>query len=454
MATTSARIPADITSVRAGTNDPYFAAVTTVATASDVPDDLTWMVDADTQPPPPRSSDDAVGQAVDDLLGDWARTGGQLTLGEVALLATNRALTPAQHSEVLRLLGKAGVDLIETGALQPKRVATPGYELRQDSIGQYLRAIARYPLIDGAREVELWSLISQGVAARQELAAAFDDDLAPGLRQGLLATVQAGRRAHSELVCANLRLVVSIAKSARYESSGVEFVDRIQDGNLGLMRAADKFDGSKGFKFSTYATWWIRQSIERGIGDRGRVIRIPVHVHEKVQRVKRALRRLTVRLDRDPTLTELAAETHLDEGTVQFVLDFMHPVLSLDALLGDDGDLHLSDVIADGDQRDGRADPAEIVSHAMLVSDVARTLNALLPDRAVDVIARRFGLGTNEQETLEAIAVDHGVTRERIRQIEGTSLKTLRMSNEAVILRSYLIDAATATPHLEEKGAS
>ncbi|QSB16877.1 sigma-70 family RNA polymerase sigma factor [Natronosporangium hydrolyticum] len=420
--------------------------------AAALSDGLGWMFGPDAEPATPLTSDDVVGQAVEDLVGDWTRTGGQLTLGDVAMLATKRALSPAQHSEVLRLLARAGVDLPDTGAPGPRRAATPGYELQRDSIGQYLKTIARYPLIDGPREVELWSLISHGDAAQRELATATADDLAPGVRQHLLATAQAGRRAHNELVCANLRLVVSVARLAQYQSSGVEFADRIQDGNLGLMRAADKFDGSKGFKFSTYATWWIRQSIERGIGDRGRTIRIPIHFHEKVQQVKRTISRLTVRLDRDPTLTEIADKTGLSPGTVQFVLDLIRPVVSIDALLGDDGDLHLSDVIGNPAERDGRADPAEIVSHAMLASDVCRAVWTLLPGRAVDVIARRFGLGTDHEETLEAIAADYGVTRERIRQIEGKSLTTLRVSEEAAMLRAYLIDDSPAPRDLVRKG--
>jgi RNA polymerase sigma factor (sigma-70 family) len=326
--------------------------------AHTVDDALAWMSGRDPDAPAPRPADDVVGQALDDLLGDWSRRGAQLTSAEVAVLATRRNLSVAQYGELLTLLGEAGVDLPQVADPRPKRAATAGYELRRDSVGHYLRAIGRYPLIDGVREVELWSLISQGIAAQEELAVG-GNGLPPDARHSLHIRSVAGRRAHAELVCANLRLVVSIAKARQYESSGVEFADRIQDGNIGLLRAAGKFDGAKGFKFSTYATWWIKQSIERGIGDRGRTIRVPLHMHEKMQRVRKAVGRLTERLDREPTAAEVAEVTDIDRGAVQAILDLMQPIRSLDALLGDSGDLRLSDTLVCTGERDGRADPAE-----------------------------------------------------------------------------------------------
>ncbi|WP_331716885.1 sigma-70 family RNA polymerase sigma factor [Micromonospora echinaurantiaca] len=406
-------------------------------------DDLAWMFGEDPQTPSSTAADDVVGRALDDLLGDWARS-GQLSRADVALLATKRNLSSAQHGELLSLLEDAGVDLPRSADVRPKQAAPKGYEIQGDSVGQYLQAIARYPLIGASREVELWSLISQGLAAQEQLAAVGEEGLPPSVRSSLESRVADGRRAHAELVCSNLRLVVSIARSRHYDSSGVEFADRIQDGNIGLMRAAEKFDGSKGFKFSTYATWWIRQAIERGIGDRGRTIRIPVHMHEKVQKVRRAVSRLTSRLDREPTLAEISEETGVELGSVQAVLDLGRPFVSIDMLLGEEGDLHLSDVLLDDENRDGRTDPAEIVIHAMFRTDVARTLTALLSERAVQIIERRFGLGTGDEETLDVIGADFGVTRERIRQIQVKTLATLRESEEVVALRSYLVDDSKA----------
>ncbi|MEW2591118.1 sigma-70 family RNA polymerase sigma factor [Micromonospora aurantiaca] len=405
-------------------------------------DDLAWMFGGDPQAPTPRGADDVVGQAFDDLLGDWLRS-GQLSRADVAVLATKRSLSPAQHGEVLSLLEDAGVDLPRSASARPKHVAPKGYEHDGDSVAQYLRAIGRYALIGASREVELWSLISQGVAAQEELEAG-GQELALGTRSSLERRVVEGRRAHAELVCANLRLVVSIARQRHYDRSGVEFADRIQDGNMGLMRAADKFDGSLGNKFSTYATWWIRQSIDRGIADRGRTIRIPAHVHEKVQKVRRVVSRLTARLGREPTLTEISEETGVEPGSVQAILDLGRPLVSIDMLLGEEGDLRLSDVLLDDENRDGRTDPAEIVMHAMFRADVARTLAALLPERAVHVIERRFGLGTGDEETLDVIGADYGVTRERIRQIQVKALTTLQESKRAAALRSYLVDDSKA----------
>jgi RNA polymerase primary sigma factor len=406
-------------------------------------DDTAWMFGEEPESPITRTADDLVGQTFDDLLGDWLRTGGQLDRADVALLATRRGLSAAQHGDLLTLLENAGVDLPEPSDVRPKRAASKGYELHGDAVSQYLRTIGSYPLINASREVELWSLISQGAAAQLELDADHGA-LARSVRRGLRNRVEDGRLAHTELVCANLRLVVSIARAGHYEFSGVEFADRIQDGNLGLMRAADKFDGSKGFKFSTYATWWIRQSIERGIGNRGRAIRIPVHAHEHVQSVRKHVAKLAARLGREPTLAEVADMMCMDPGLVQGALDLMRPIRSLDELLGDEGDLRLSDVVAHEEDRDGRTDPAQVVVHAMFHADVIRVLRTLLSERAACIVERRFGIGTGDEETLEDISVDYAVTRERIRQIQHKAMTTLQKSEQVAALRSYLVDDSKA----------
>jgi RNA polymerase sigma factor (sigma-70 family) len=362
----------------------------------------------------------------------------------VSLLATKRKLSSEQYDELLNFLEQAGVDLPDLTSSRSLKATMQGNDFLGDSIGHYLREIGRYPLIGAAREVELWSLIAQGEAAQQELDAMGEDESAPGVRRSLRNRVEAGRLAHAELVCANLRLVVFIAKARHYDTSGVAFADRIQEGNLGLMHAASKFDGSKGFKFSTYATWWVKQAIDRGIGNQGRLIRIPVHVHEQVQKVRRAVSKLTARLDREPTLTEISQMADMDPGKVQSMLDLMQPIRSLDALLGHEGDLHLSDVLVSEEERDGRTDPAEIVIHATFRSDVARALRAHLPERAARVVERRFGLGTGDEETLDDIGADYGVSRERIRQIQGSSMKKLQMSPQVAALRSYLLDDSKA----------
>ncbi|MDQ2587306.1 RNA polymerase subunit sigma [Saccharothrix yanglingensis] len=402
--------------------------------------DFAWIFGDEPESAPLRAVDDVVGRAFDDLLGDWSRSGGQLARADVALLASARGLNSVEQGQLLVLLEGAGIELSVPGDLRPERAAEWGYEFRADVVGQYLEAIKRYPLIDGSREVELWALISQGVAARRELDETGNNALPADLRRNLQAQVAAGRRAHAELVCANLRLVVSIAKARHYDVCGVEFADRIQDGNVGLMRAADKFDGSKGFKFSTYATWWIRQAIERGIGDRGSTIRVPVYIHEQAHKIRKAISGLTARLDRSPVLSEIADATGIAPGQVQAVLDFTRPVISLDRLLGEEGDLRLSDVLMSEDERDGRADPAEIVTHAVMREDLTHTLAAILPARSVRVLERRFGIGTGDEETLDEIGAIFGVTRERIRQIQNQSLATLRQNRCVAALRSYVVN--------------
>jgi RNA polymerase sigma factor (sigma-70 family) len=301
-------------------------------------------------------------------------------------------------------------------------------------LGLYLDEISRYPLLTAQREVELWSLIVEGNAAREEIARRSVDLQTPEPRH-LVARVDAGRSAWEELVCCNLRLVVSIARQYRYEGRGVEFGDRIQDGNLGLMRAADKFDGSKGYKFSTYATWWIRQSIERAMADRGRTIRIPVHVVEKMNKVQNLSRRLESRFGRMPTVAEIADNAGMESASVAALLDLARPLVSIDMLLGEDTDLRLSDILT-ADERDGRTDPVNIVVEAAHRTEIERVLRTVLPARAVEVVERRYGFHTAETETLESISDDFGVSRERIRQIEAKSLKQLRERPEVWALGS------------------
>ncbi|MCR6487336.1 sigma-70 family RNA polymerase sigma factor [Amycolatopsis sp. OK19-0408] len=400
--------------------------------------DLDWMFGDELEPVVLRGADDIVGQAFDDLLGDWLRNGQQLASVEIALLAGKRGLSTRQHHELAERLADAGVEPHESARIRRRSAMSLGYH--QDAVGQYLKALPLYPLIGGPREVELWSLISQGYKAQDELDQSTGDMLGVALRRTLQVQIERGRCARAELVCANLRLVVNIAKLRRYESSGVEFLDRIQDGNCGLIRAAEKFDGSKGFKFSTYATWWIRQAIERGIGDRGRLIRIPVHMHEKVQKVHRVSRNLTGRFGREPTLAEIAGEANMEAGEVQALLDLDKPVVSLDGLLGDDGDLRLSDVLAAEEDRDGRTDPAQIVVHAQMREHLTRCLRSRLSEREVQVLQRRYGIGTGDEETLEAIGASLGVTRERVRQLEKRSLTRLREGKCTTSLRSYIMD--------------
>jgi RNA polymerase primary sigma factor len=392
--------------------------------------------------------DPLVARCLDDLIDDFQRKGGRLAYDDVTRMSTKRKLSGHQLASLLQGLAQTGVavsglstspgDLPDNG---PGRdIPSDVTPADRDILGRYLAEIGRHPLIWAEDEVRLGRLIKTGQDADAALSESQPGSLKPTVEEQLMRASEAGRRAHDELVLANLRLVVSVARQRRYASSGVELIDRIQDGNLGLMRAADKFDYSLGYKFSTYAMWWIRQSIERGIADKGGIIRLPVHVHERVLKVVRAQRRLTDRYEREPTLDELANATDLAPGAVKAILDWAKPVESLDRVLVHDGDLTYGDLLGDAADIDGRGDPVEVVLRAACVRDLQENLGGLLDSRSALIIARRFGLGTDtDGETLDAIGHDLCVTRERVRQLEAKALETLTAGAVQGGLYEYLI---------------
>ena len=248
----------------------------------------------------------------------------------------------------------------------------------------------------------------------------------------------AGADAHADLVRANLRLVVSIAKRYRGMTTGLELSDLIQEGTLGLLRAADKYDETKGFKFSTYATWWIRQAITRAIADKDLMIRVPVHAYDKIRALRRCRMRMFQELGREPTLLELANQADMDPARAQFLLDVSGPTLSLDAPVGeDDAPYTLADSITD---RSGSDDPAEIVERLALTEMIGDVLESL-SERERQVLQLRFGLEDGQRRTLEEVGHEFGLTRERIRQIEGKALTRLREPLHAEKVRPWA-DAA------------
>ncbi|WP_456598793.1 sigma-70 family RNA polymerase sigma factor [Blastococcus sp. SYSU DS0616] len=402
-------------------------------------------------PPEPTSTsgshDDAVvAQAVEDLHDDWLRMGGQLDEATVQQLVVRRQLTGAQASEVLLQLDELGVEIVSPRKPRPANEvgeAAEGTATGDSALKVYLREVGRHRLIYAQEEVQLGNAIRAGQEAQARLAAA---DVTRREQPHLRRLVAAGERAHGDLVRANLRLVVSIAKHRRYSLSGVDLEDRIQDGNMGLMRAADKFDPGMGNKFSTYATWWIRQSIERGIADRGGLVRIPVHAHEKLVRLRRVLPELRLELGREPEPVELATELGCTVELAKDLLFWRHGLASLDRPVGDE-DITLGDLLADEADQDGRGDPQERLLVLALKKEVAALLTAGLSPRARWVLAERFGLDTGEEgRTLDEIGADLGVTRERIRQIQSKAFTSLRGHPKCLPLYEYLIDHSRTRP--------
>ena len=304
-----------------------------------------------------------------------------------------------------------------------------------DPVRMYLREIGRVPLLVAAEEVELAKRIEAGAEASERLAdldaAGQLGDLPVDESSRLQVRADDGDDAKSSLIQANLRLVVSIAK--RYVGRGMQFLDLIQEGNMGLMRAVEKFDYTKGFKFSTYATWWIRQAITRSIADQARTIRIPVHMVESINRVHRVQRQMVQQLEREPTVDELAEEVGMTPERVREIQRISLDPLSLDSPVGEEDDSYLADFIRD----DGAEEPDDAATRQMLQNEVRKVLDEL-NDREKEVVIMRFGLDDEQPRTLEEVGKQFGVTRERIRQIESKTLAKLRHPHRSQKLREYL----------------
>ncbi len=274
-----------------------------------------------------------------------------------------------------------------------------------DSVRLYLREIGKIPLLSNEEEAELAKEIVKG-----------------------------SRKAKEKMVEANMRLVVSIAK--RYSGRGLDFLDLIQEGNTGLLRAVEKFDPEKGFKFSTYATWWIRQAITRAIADQARTIRIPVHMVETINKVLRTTRKLTTELNREPSIEEIAKELDMDVDKVEYVMRIKQDIASLDASVGRDGDDEDS-VLGDFVEDEERVSPEDSAANQILKEQLAEII-ATLSDREQKIIKMRFGIGGERPHTLEEVGYEFSVTRERIRQIEAKALSKLRKHKDTKKLHEYL----------------
>ncbi|GIF66946.1 hypothetical protein Ais01nite_49810 [Asanoa ishikariensis] len=306
--------------------------------------------------------------------------------------------------------------------------ATDERGVSADLVRAYLNGIGRTKLLTAVEEVELARRIEAGLFAEEKLAGA---DAPDGLRADLEIIALEGHAAKDHLLEANLRLVVSIAK--RYTGRGMAFLDLIQEGNLGLIRAVEKFDYAKGYKFSTYATWWIRQAITRAMADQSRTIRIPVHMVEQVNRMVRARRDLAVSLGREPFVAEVAAALGMQEFQVIELISYDREPVSLDQAVGEDGESALGDFVVGVD---ARQEPADEVSNGMLRNEVEIVLSTL-SSREQAVIRLRFGLDDGRQRTLDEVGREFGLSRERIRQIEKVTLLKLRHPSRAQRLEAY-----------------
>ncbi len=297
-----------------------------------------------------------------------------------------------------------------------------------DLVRVYLNGIGKTALLTAEQEVELAKRIEAGVFAAHVLES--DIEMSPQRRKDLRMVVRDGGRARSHLLVANLRLVVSLAK--RYTGRGMPLLDLIQEGNLGLIRAVEKFDYTKGFKFSTYATWWIRQAISRGMADQGRTIRLPVHLVEQVNKLSRLKRELHQQLGRDATLAELARESGIPEEKIADLLDHARDPVSLDMPVGSDEEAPLGDFIEDSESTSAEA----AVVAGFMHDDINRVLRTL-DDREQTVVRLRYGLDDGRPRTLDEIGRHFGISRERVRQIERDSMAKLRVGDRSEVLRSY-----------------
>ncbi|MEV4802099.1 RNA polymerase sigma factor RpoD [Nonomuraea sp. NPDC049421] len=358
------------------------------------------------------------------------RERGSVTVDDVAA-ALDRSELPSDALErVVRMLAENGVEVLEPqGDEESPRADEEDVGKRaptSDLVRIYLREIGRVPLLTAEEEVELAKSIEAGLFAEDKLANGVSRLAFPEFRE----LVWQGTRAKQRLIEANLRLVVSIAK--RYVGRGMLFLDLIQEGNLGLIRAVEKFDYTKGYKFSTYATWWIRQAITRAIADQARTIRIPVHMVETINKLVRVQRQLHQDLGREPIPEEIAKEMDLPVDRVVEIQRIAQEPVSLQSPIGEE-DSDLGDFIEDADA----VVPMEAAAFIML-QDQLDDILATLSDREQRIIQLRFGLADGHPRTLEEVGREFGVTRERIRQIESKTLAKLRHPTRAQMLRDYL----------------
>jgi RNA polymerase primary sigma factor len=371
---------------------------------------------------------------------DMVRSGGARDAARAAQQAAGEREPGTGRGDVMAAAGRPPQAAAEQGQDEPwvcgeddeglpaPRSAAPG--ATADPVRDYLRQIGQVPLLNAGQEVELAKRIEAGLFAEDKLAGG-GGVLRAGQRVDLEWVAEDGRRAKDHLLEANLRLVVSLAK--RYTGRGLLFLDLIQEGNLGLIRGVEKFDYTRGYKFSTYATWWIRQAITRAMAEQSRTIRLPVHIAEAVSTLARVRRQMLQDLGREPAPGELAAELDMTPERVIELQRHGREPISLHTPLREDGDSELGDQIEDSEA----IHPAEAACMTLLHEQLHSVLGTL-PEREADVVSMRFGLTDGQPKTLDEIGKAYGVTRERIRQIESKAMAKLRNPSRSRVLRDYL----------------
>ena len=372
---------------------------------------------------------------------------GVMTYDEIITKLSTIEIDPEQFDMVLETLEAMGVEVIrDAESAEPSAAAIaaePEEELDlsmpegisiDDPVRMYLKEIGKVPLLTADEEIDIAMRMERGDSAKKALEKGQTEEgveLTEEDKKQLQAHVDDGTQAKRMLAEANLRLVVSIAK--RYVGRGMLFLDLIQEGNLGLIKAVEKFDYRKGYKFSTYATWWIRQAITRAIADQARTIRIPVHMVETINKLIRVSRQLLQEYGREPTPEEIAKTMNISESKVREIIKIAQEPVSLETPIGEEEDSHLGDFISDDDT----PAPAEVASHALMREQLWDVLDTLTP-REEKVLRLRFGLDDGNQRTLEEVGREFKVTRERIRQIEAKALRKLRHPSRSKKLKDYL----------------
>src|SRR5687768_895651 len=381
-------------------------------------------------------------------LVELGRQKGYITLDDILHFFPEAEQDVEQLEEAFSALLSAGIPFVEDAAsaepTEDELVAVEETEVEpeadlglddylanidtDDTIGLYLKEVSRVPLLTAEEEVKLAQRIERGRMSREELA---HGSVTPKRRLDLRRLIEDGWGAREHLITANSRLVISVAK--KYMGRGVPFLDLIQEGNIGLIRATKKFDYRRGHKFSTYATWWIRQAVTRAIADQGRTIRVPVHMGDQINKMLRVSHQLTQDLGREPTTEELGDALSVTAKKVESIIQIARRPLSLETPTDEEEDSVLGDFIQDEDS----PEPVEIATHNLLREQIAEVLNGL-PPREVRILQLRYGLLDGESYTLEEVGKKMGVTRERVRQIEAQALSRLRHPTHRRKLRDYL----------------